>query len=87
MTEFGTTSLLALGPAKVSCPPIVLKNSAAGDLRGGVGPELGVRVIGVPPSDGGEGLWSGDELGQLAEVLGDGREVEFVAGAARPAQP
>ena len=32
-------------------------------------------------------LRSADELGQFAQVLGDGGEVEFVAGAARPAQP
>jgi hypothetical protein len=45
------------------------------------------RVIGFPPLGGGDRLWFGDELGQLAQVLGDGCEVEFVAGATGPAQP
>ena len=36
---------------------------------------------------GGDCLLSGYKLGQLAEVLGDCSEVEFVAGTARPAQP
>jgi hypothetical protein len=35
----------------------------------------------------GDHLRSEDELGQLAQVLGDSGEVEFVAGTARPAQP
>jgi hypothetical protein len=43
------------------------------------------RVIGFPPSGGGDRLWSGDELGQFAQVLGDGGEVEFVVGAERTA--
>ena len=45
------------------------------------------RVIWFPPLGGGDRLWFGDELGQLAQVLGDGCEVEFVAGATGPAQP
>src|SRR5260370_9446378 len=44
-------------------------------------------VIGVPPLGGEDRLRSGDELCQLAQVLGDGGEVEFVAGATRAAQP
>ena len=34
----------------------------------------------------GHGLRQWDQLRQLAEVLGDGRQGEFVAGAARPSQ-
>jgi hypothetical protein len=44
-------------------------------------------VIGVPPSDGGDRLRDRDELGELAQVLDGGGEVEFVASAARTAQP
>jgi len=44
-------------------------------------------VIGVPPSDGGDRLWAGDELGELAQVLDGGGAVELVASTASIAQP
>jgi hypothetical protein len=40
---------------------------------------LGGRVIGVPSSGGGDRLRARDELGELAQVLDGGDEVEFVA--------
>lgn len=70
-----------------SCGWIVLKNSATDARRMDIRPAMAHRVIGVSPLAGGDCLRSGDELGQLAEVLGDGGEVEFVAGATRAAQP
>ena len=66
---------------------IVLKNSTM-DADGCGGTERVSGVIGTPLRLGREDcLRSGDEFGQLGQVLGDGGEVEFVAGAARPAQP
>src|SRR5262245_46387412 len=47
----------------------------------------GSAGLGPHRSSSRHGLWAGTELGQLAEVLGDCSEVEFVAGTARPAQP
>src|SRR5262249_46597727 len=69
---------------------IVLKvpqNPAAGAWGMWRGSGVGRAVIGVPPSGGEDRLRSGDELGQLAQVVGDGGEVEFVAGATRAASP
>ena len=48
---------------------------------------MGSRVIGIPASGGRDRLRAGDELGELAQVLDGGGEVEFVTSAARTAQP
>src|SRR5215472_11073147 len=57
--------------------------------RGGAGgpADIGVTSDCAASLGGGDCLLSGYKLGQLAEVLGDCSEVEFVAGTARPAQP
>ena len=58
------------------------------ELGGRGGPaDVGVTSDCAASLGGGDCLLSGYELGQLAEVLGDCSEVEFVAGTARPAQP
>src|SRR6516164_2635429 len=49
--------------------------------------DIGVTSDCAASLGGGDCLLSGYELGQLAEVLGDCSEVEFVAGTARPTQP
>jgi hypothetical protein len=72
--------------AKGRYPPIVLKDPVAGACRKWRRARVGGELIGVSPSRSRDQLWSGDKLGQLTEVLGDCREVEFVAGAARPTQ-
>jgi hypothetical protein len=66
---------------------IVLKNVAIAQGGRCTGFELPERVIVAPSSDGWDRLWSGDELGQLAQVLGDGGEVGLVGGAKWAAQP
>ena len=73
--------------ANVRKGSIVLKNPAAAVYWMWSEPKLGGRVIGVPRSCGEDRLRAGDQLGELAEVLGDCSEVKFIAGAARPAQP
>jgi hypothetical protein len=87
MAEIGATSPLTHASAKDRSPPIALKNSAMDAGRVGIRPTVAKRVVCVSRLAGGDRPRSGDDFGQLAKVLGDGGEVEFIAGAIRAAQP
>jgi hypothetical protein len=53
--------------------------------RVGIRPTVAKRVVCVSRLAGGDCPRSGHDFGQLAKVLGDGGEVEFIAGAIRAA--
>jgi hypothetical protein len=78
MSEWGAPSS---SPAKDGIPPIVLKKSGFDRLlRRLVCRARGWRVVAA--SDEGHWRRSWDQLGKFAKVLGDGGEMELVAGAA-----
>jgi len=75
-----------VAPTRVGEGPV--STDCVEELGGRGGPaDIGVTSDCAASLGGGDCLLSGYELGQLAEVLGDCSEVEFVAGTARPAQP